>query len=67
MIAYGASRFALAGGDRQQAETLWPLIQWCLEYCHRKLTPEGVVASDADELEGRSRRKSQPLYLFTLL
>ena len=53
MIAYGASRFALAGGDRQQAETLWPLIQWCLEYCHRKLTPEGVVASDADELEGR--------------
>lgn len=53
MIAYGASRFALAGGDRQQAETLWPLIQWCLEYCHRKLTPEGVVTSDADELEGR--------------
>lgn len=41
------------GKNSLQVETLWPLIQWCLEYCHRKLTPEGVVASDADELEGR--------------
>ena len=53
MIAYGAARYALARGDRQEAETLWPLIAWCLEYCKRQLTPEGVVASDADELEGR--------------
>lgn len=53
MIAYGASRYALARGDRKEAEQLWPLISWCLEYCHRKLTPEGVVASDSDELEGR--------------
>ena len=53
MIAYGAARYALARGDKQEAETLWPLIQWCLEYCHRKLNEGGVVASDSDELEGR--------------
>lgn len=53
MIAYGAGRFALARGDAGSAEALWPLIAWCLEYCHRKLTPAGVVASDSDELENR--------------
>ena len=53
MIAYGAARYALASGDQSQAETLWPLIGWCLEYCHRKLNKEGVVLSDTDELEGR--------------
>jgi len=53
MIAYGASRYALTRGDRQEAETLWPLIEWCLEYSHRQLNKEGVVKSDADELEGR--------------
>ncbi|HBK28595.1 MAG TPA: hypothetical protein DDZ04_01650, partial [Parabacteroides sp.] len=53
MIAYGASRYALALGDKQVAEKLWPLIEWTLEYCHRNLNEKGVVASDADELEGR--------------
>lgn len=53
MIAYGASRYALAKGSKQEAETLWPLIEWCLEYCRKKLNEGGVVASDSDELEGR--------------
>lgn len=53
MIAYGASRYALALGDLAVAEELWPLITWCLEFCRRNLTPDGVVASDTDELEGR--------------
>lgn len=53
MLAYGASRFALGMGDRQTAEALWPLISWSLEYCDRKLDANGVVASDADELELR--------------
>lgn len=53
MIAYGAGRYALARGDKQEAEHLWDLITWCLEYCKRKVNQEGVVASDADELEGR--------------
>ena len=53
MIAYGAARYALARGNKQEAETLWPLIEWCLEYCKRQLNEQGVVASDSDELEGR--------------
>jgi hypothetical protein len=53
MIAYGAARFALASGDRAQAEELWPLIEWCLEYLKRQTTAEGVIASDSDELENR--------------
>ena len=53
MIAYGAARYALARGEKAEAGELWPLVEWCLEYCRRKLTPEGVVASDTDELEGR--------------
>lgn len=53
MIAYGAARYALARGDKEEARELWPLIEWCLEYCNRKLTPAGVVASNSDELENR--------------
>lgn len=53
MIAYGASRYALERGSKDEAEQLWPLIEWCLEYCHRKVNADGVVASDSDELEGR--------------
>ena len=53
MIAYGAARYALAHGDRKEAEELWPLIQWCLEFCKRKINDKGVVSSDSDELENR--------------
>jgi hypothetical protein len=53
MIAYGAARYALARGDKIEAKELWQLIEWCLEYCKRKLTSNGVVASDSDELENR--------------
>lgn len=53
MIAYGAGRFALALGDKSKANKLWPLIEWTLDFCKRKLTPKGVVASDSDELENR--------------
>lgn len=53
MIAYGASRFAMESGDIDTARELWPLIEWCLEYCNSRLTLEGIVASDSDELENR--------------
>jgi hypothetical protein len=53
MYAYGAARFCLARGSRAIAEELWPAIEWCLEYCSRQITPDGVIASDSDELEGR--------------
>ena len=67
MIAYGAARYALARGDKAEARELWPLIEWCLEYCNRKLTPAGVVASNSDELENRFRlvmQTSVPLTLY---
>ena len=53
MLAYGAGRYALQMGDIRAAEALWPLIEWTLEYCRRKLNEHGVVASEADELENR--------------
>ena len=53
MTAYGASRYCLECADRQKAEDIWPLIEWCLEYCRRNLNEDGVVLSDHDELEGR--------------
>ncbi|HXQ81231.1 MAG TPA: hypothetical protein VN775_07970 [Opitutaceae bacterium] len=53
MYACGASLYALARGDEPVARALWPAIQWCLEYCRRMTTAEGVVASDTDEMEGR--------------
>jgi hypothetical protein len=53
MYAYGCARFCLARGDKAIAEELWPAIAWSLEYCRRKTTPDGVIASDSDELEGR--------------
>ena len=53
MISYGAARYALALGNKAEAEELWPLIEWCLEFCKRKLNDHGVVSSDSDELENR--------------
>lgn len=53
MLAYGAGRYALQRGELRTAEALWPLIEWTLEYCRRRLDEHGVVASEADELERR--------------
>ncbi len=53
MIAHGASRYALARGDMNEAIELWNLIEWCLDYCKSRLNTYGVVESDTDELENR--------------
>lgn len=53
MIAYGASRFCLASGNPEWSRELWPLVEWCLEYCRRMQNHAGVIASRTDELEGR--------------
>lgn len=72
MIAYGAARYALARGNKEEAQKLWPLIEWCLEFCHKKLNEGGVVASDADELEyrfpaGKANLCTSSLYYDALL
>ncbi|MDD2436132.1 MAG: hypothetical protein PHG27_01875 [Massilibacteroides sp.] len=53
MLAYGGLRYALARGSIEEANYIWPLMKWSLEYCNRRLNNEGVVESDSDELEGR--------------
>lgn len=53
MIAFGASQFALLRAHRNTAEELWPLIEWCLDYCHRMKDENGVIRSSTDEMEGR--------------
>jgi len=53
MYGWGASLYALTSGNQETAKVLWPAIQWCLEYSQRKLTQDGVVASNSDEMEGR--------------
>ncbi len=53
MIAYGASRYALAIADQKQAIELLALIDWCIDFSFNKMSKEGVIASDSDELEGR--------------
>ncbi len=53
MIAFGASHFALAEGNKEKAEELWPLITWSLDYCDRRKNEAGVINSDSDEMEGR--------------
>ncbi len=53
MIAYGASQYALSLGDPKVGEELWPMIEWCLEYCKRQKNEAGVIKSESDEMEGR--------------
>lgn len=53
MIAFGATHFAMASGNRDYAEQLWPLIDWALKWSKSKTNSAGVIASDSDELENR--------------
>lgn len=53
MFLSGVSRFLLNLGDTNAASELWPALVWAAEYCIRRTTPDGVVASDCDELEKR--------------
>lgn len=53
MIAFGGLHYLLALGDKEVAREYLPMIEWCLDYNHKKLNDEGVVLSDSDEMEGR--------------
>jgi len=53
MYLYGLSRFLLAYGDTKTAEEYFHALEWCAEYCVRKMNADGVIESDSDELEGR--------------
>lgn len=66
MIAWGASRFVLLTGDESIARDVWPLIDWCLEYCRRRRNKQGIIESESDELEGRFPSGSANLCTSTL-
>jgi len=53
MIAYGASHYALATGDKKVMGNLWPLIEWSLRWCDEHRNDGGAVISESDEMEGR--------------
>lgn len=53
MYAYGLARFLLARGDSELSLEYLPYLKTCLEYTISKINPDGVVASDSDELENR--------------
>lgn len=53
MYLYGLSKFLLAYGDKKTAEKYFHALEWCAEYCVKKMNKDGVIESDSDELEGR--------------
>jgi hypothetical protein len=53
MYAYGAARFLLSLGDREEASKLMPSIRDCLTFTLSQINEHGVVNSDSDELENR--------------
>lgn len=52
MVLYGLSRFLLATG-RTPDDGQKRLLNYCTAYIDSKITPDGVVFSDTDELENR--------------
>lgn len=53
MYAYGLSRFLLALGNKAYMREFFPWISWTLKFTLSRKTPDGVIASDSDELENR--------------
>ena len=53
MIAYGTTHYLLARGDKALGSSLWPLVEWSLNYCHHNRNSDGAVLSESDEMEGR--------------
>ncbi len=53
MIAYGTTQYLLAKGDFEEMNSLWPLVEWSLNYCDEHRNPAGAILSESDEMEGR--------------
>ncbi|MGN0761560.1 MAG: hypothetical protein ACI4MV_06445 [Christensenellales bacterium] len=66
MYAYGLSRFLLAYGDKNLAQSFVEPIDKCLEYTLSQINDAGVVRSDSDELENRLESGNANLCTSTL-
>lgn len=53
MYAYGLSRFLLEMGDKALIRRFYDSFVWCMDFTLSRKTPQGVIASDSDELENR--------------
>lgn len=53
MYLYAICYFLLVQGDRQLANRYVEAIKWCIDFSMSKMTKEGVITSDSDELENR--------------
>lgn len=53
MYAYGISRFLLEMSDVELIRRFWDNLVWCLDFALSRKNENGVIASDADELENR--------------
>lgn len=58
MVAYGTSLYLLTSGDERDAEKLWPLITYAIEYCHDMRNKDGVVQATS----GKSNLATSSLY-----
>lgn len=53
MYLFGGAFLLLFSQNNELHGKLWRYIKWCAEYCIHKMSPEGVICSDTDELENR--------------
>ena len=53
MYAYGISRFLLEMSDENLVRRFWDNLVWCLDFALSRKNSDGIIASDADELENR--------------
>lgn len=53
MFLYGLCRYLLTTGDKQKAVQFLPALEKAQKYVESRITAEGIVNSDSDELENR--------------
>ena len=53
MYAYGLSHYLLAKGSPTLMKRFYHAAEYCLDFCLRRKTEDGIIESAYDELEGR--------------
>ncbi len=53
MFAYGVSHYLLGRGSRELLNRFYKAAEFCVDYCLKRKTKDGIIKSAFDELEGR--------------